>query len=73
MTKGCPLGHRNTCRSRSNAWPKISMKFGATWLVVAIPIARSTSGVNSIGPGIMSSFLSFIVVPAFLELCSAFH
>jgi hypothetical protein len=33
---------------------------------VGMPIARITSGVNSMGPGIMSSFLSFIVVPSFL-------
>jgi hypothetical protein len=39
------------------------MKLGATWLVVGDPIAARTSGVNSMGPGIIRSFRFFIVVP----------
>ncbi len=60
MMKGWPGGQNHTWRIRFRAWSNISIKLGARWLVVAMPIARSTSGVNSMGPGIMSSFLPFI-------------
>src|SRR5882724_1906859 len=66
MTNGCAPGARNTSRARSSTRPNACATSGSMWPSWGRAMTRNTSGSSSIGPGIISSVRSDIVMPSLL-------